>query len=128
MEFLLDKGADPNLAAPGFTALHEAIMRRDEKLVTVLLAHGADPNAPLRTWTPTRRASNDFYFPPALVGATPFWLAARVTSPAIMRLLIERGADPLFVHHADSRERRELRAAEGSDDSAHGGDWGWAAG
>src|SRR5262249_40508466 len=27
--FLLEKGADPNLAAPGFTALHEAIMRRD---------------------------------------------------------------------------------------------------
>jgi len=112
VEFLLGKGADPNVAVPGFPALHEAIMRRDEKMVTVLLAHGADPNAPLRTWTPTRRASNDFYFPPALVGATPFWLAARVTSPAIMRLLIERGADPLFVHHADyvngeSYERRQ---------------------
>jgi ankyrin len=112
VEFLLGKGANPNLATPGFTALHEAIMRRDEKMAAVLLAHGADPNAPLRTWTPTRRASNDFNFPPILVGATPFWLAARVTSPAIMRLLIERGADPLFVHHADyvngeSYERRQ---------------------
>jgi ankyrin repeat protein len=112
VEFLLEKGADPNLASPGFTALHEAIMRRDEKMVTTLLAYGADPNASLRTWTPTRRASNDFNFAPALVGATPFWLAARVTAPAIMRLLIERGADPLFVHHADyvngeSYERRQ---------------------
>jgi len=101
VDFLLEKGADPNLASPGFTALHEAIMRRDEKIAASLLAHGADPNAPLRTWTPTRRASNDFNFSPALVGATPFWLAARVTAPAIMRLLIERGADPLFVHHAE---------------------------
>ena len=112
VEFLLEKGADPNLASPGFTALHEAIMRRDEKMVATLLAYGADPNASLRTWTPTRRASNDFNFAPALVGATPFWLAARVTAPAIMRLLIERGADPLFVHHADyvngeSYERRQ---------------------
>jgi ankyrin repeat protein len=112
VDFLLEEGADPNLASPGFTALHEAIMRRDEKMVSALLAHGADPNAPLRTWTPTRRASNDFNFPPALVGATPFWLAARVTAPVIMRLLIEHGADPLFVHHADyvngeSYERRK---------------------
>ena len=117
VEFLLGKGADPNLAKPGFTALHEAIMRRDEKMVNALLAHGADPNTPLRTWTPTRRASNDFNFQPALVGATPFWLAARVTAPGIMRLLVARGADPLFVHHADYvsgesyEQRREVATA-----------------
>lgn len=101
VEFLLEKGADPNAAAAGFTALHEAIMRRDEKTVAALLAHGADPNARLRTWTPTRRASKDFNFPPALVGATPFWLAARFSEPNVMRLLVKHGADPLFVHHAD---------------------------
>jgi len=100
-EFLLDKGADPNKATAGFTALHEAIMRRDEPLVTALLAHGANPNTPLRTWTPTRRTSNDFNFPPPLVGATPLWLAARLTEPNVMRLLLKHGADPLFVHHAD---------------------------
>ena len=100
VEFLLEKGADPNSAAAGFTALHEAIMRRDEKMVTALLARGADPNAPLRTWTPTRRDSKDFNFPPALVGATPFWLAARFSEPTVMRLLVKHGADPLFVHHA----------------------------
>src|SRR5712692_9069739 len=33
LEFLLENGADPNVAAPGFTALHAAIMRRDEKMV-----------------------------------------------------------------------------------------------
>ena len=38
VEFLLAKGADPNLATAGFSALHEAIMRRDEKMATALLA------------------------------------------------------------------------------------------
>jgi ankyrin repeat protein len=101
VDFLLDKGADPNLAAAGFTALHAAIMHRNEKMVAVLLDHGADPNAPLRTWTPTRRTSHDFNFAPALVGATPFWLAARFTEPGVMRLLAQRGADAKFVLHSD---------------------------
>jgi ankyrin repeat protein len=101
VEFLLEKGADPNAAAAGFTALHEAIMRRDEKTVRALLAHGANPNAPLRTWTPTRRSSKDFNFAPELVGATPFWLAARFSQPNVMRLLVKHGANPLFVHRVD---------------------------
>jgi ankyrin repeat protein len=101
VDFLLEKGADPNAAGPGFTALHEAIMRRDEKMVSALLAHRADANAPLGTWTPTRRSSDDFNFAPELVGATPFWLAARFSEPSVMRLLVKHGADPLFVHHVD---------------------------
>lgn len=101
VEFLLEHHADPNVAAPGFTALHTAIMRRDEQMVGALLAHGADANAPLRTWTPTRRSSHDFNFSPELVGATPFWLAARFSDPGVMRLLVKHGADPLFVHHGD---------------------------
>lgn len=101
VEFLLEKGANANADKPGFTALHEAIMRRDEKLVKILLDHGADANAPVRTWTPTRRTSRDFNFEPELVGATPFWLAARFIEPEVMRLLVKHGADPLFVHHSD---------------------------
>ena len=101
VEFLLERGADANSAAAGFTALHEAIMRRDEKTVTALLAHGADPNAPLRTWTPTRRSSTDFNFPPQFIGASPYWLAARFTQPSVMRALVKSGADPQFVQHAD---------------------------
>jgi ankyrin repeat protein len=111
VEFLLEKGADPNAAASGFTALHEAIMRRDEQMVGALLAHGADANAPLRTWTPTRRSSRDLNFAPELVGATPFWLAARFTEPGIMRLLVKHGADARFVHH--SEKVVEGRAGEG---------------
>lgn len=101
VEFLLEKGADANSSAAGFTALHEAIMRRDEKTVMALLAHGADPNIPVRTWTPTRRSSTDFNFPPQFIGASPYWLAARFTQPSVMRALVKAGADPRFVQHAD---------------------------
>jgi len=101
VEFLLEQHADPNAAQAGFSPLHVAIMRRDEKMIRALLAHGADPRAPVQSWTPTRRSSKDFHFGPELVGATPFWLAARFAEPAVMRLLLDRGADPLFVHHGD---------------------------
>ena len=100
VEFLLSKGADASAEVAGFSALHCAIMRRDEKMVAALLDHGANPNAPLRTWTPTRRSSADFNFEPPLVGSTPFWLAARFTEPGVMRLLLKRGADPSFVHRS----------------------------
>ena len=97
-EFALDEGADPNMAEAGFSALHLAIMRRDEDLARSLLDRGADPNARLTNWTPTRRASADWSFNQALIGATPFWLAARFSQPGVMRILTEHGADPLFVH------------------------------
>jgi ankyrin repeat protein len=98
VEFLLDKGADPNGSEGGFTALHAAIMRRDERMARALLTHKADPNEPVRMWTPTRRSSRDWNFNPEMVGATPFWLAARTSSPAIMRLLVEHGAQTRVVH------------------------------
>lgn len=99
--FLLEKGANPNAAEAGFAALHAAVMHRDEQMVSALLAHGADPDVRLRTWTPTRRSSSDFNFAPELVGATPFWLAARFNEPGVMRLLVAHHADPLFVQHGE---------------------------
>lgn len=99
VEFLLKMGADPNAAPNGFTALHEAVMRRDEEMVAVLLDHGADPNSPLGTWTPTRRSAEDWHFEASVIGATPFWLAARFLEPRVMRLLVQHGADPKFVLH-----------------------------
>ena len=102
---LLEAGADPDAAEAGFAAIHAAVMRRDAQMVATLLDHGADANAVLRTWTPTRRASRDFNFRPALIGATPFWLAARFAAPDVMRLLAEHGADPSFVHHARYKRR-----------------------
>ncbi len=100
VEYLLEQGADPSLDEAGFSALHIAVMRRDADLARTLLEHDADPNARLETWTPTRRASRDWHFHPSLVGATPFWLAARFSEPEIMRLLADHGADPRFVHEA----------------------------
>jgi len=101
VEFLLENGADANAAAAGFSALHLAIMRRDSRMAGALLARGADANAPLRTWTPTRRSSKDWNFAPELIGATPFWLAARFAQPDMMRLLLKHGADAKVVHHID---------------------------
>ena len=98
LDLLLEAGANPDAAGAGFAALHAAILRRDERAARALLAHGADPNVRITNWTPTRRASADWSVHPSLVGATPFWLAARLSQPDVMRLLAEHGADPLFVH------------------------------
>jgi len=94
VEFLLEQGADVNLAAAGHTALHAAVLRGNPDAVKVLLAHGADPDAVLQKPTPVRRQSTDYNFHDALVGATPLWLAARFSEPAIMAALLEAGADP----------------------------------
>ncbi len=101
LEYLLENGADPNAADAGFAALHDAVMRNDSRMVAALLAHGADPNQPLLTWTPTRRASRDHHYPPPFVGASPFWLAARFARIDLMRMLADHGADPHFVHEVD---------------------------
>ena len=97
--FLLEQGADPNAADAGYTALHAAILHKDATLVRALLDHGADPDVPVRSSTPVRRDAVDFYLHPSYVGATPFWLAARFNAPHVMRLLLDRGADPLVVHY-----------------------------
>ena len=100
-QFLLERGANPNNETPGFTALHCAIMRRDEKTVAALLERGANPNTPVKVWTPTRRSSDDYHFMPALVDASPYWLAARFTQPNMLRLLAKHGADPRVIHESN---------------------------
>ena len=101
VELLLASGADPNASEGGYTALHAAILRGNERAVRALLVHGADANFPLLAPSPTRRQSLDYFFHPAFVGATPFWLAARFVQPRIMRALAESGADPFFVHEPE---------------------------
>ena len=92
--FLLERGADPNAAGGGFTALHAAVLRSDVALVKALLDKGANPNAELVNGTPTRYESHDYYLNAGFVGATPYWLAARYGEAEIMQVLAARGADP----------------------------------
>jgi ankyrin repeat protein len=95
--FLAEQGADPNLAGAGYTAIHAAILLREERLVKALLARGADPNAPLQKATPVRRGSIDNALSPQMVGASPLWLAARFAEPDALRALAAAGADPHFA-------------------------------
>ena len=90
---LLTKGADANADGIGYTALHAAVLRSDLELVKNLLAHGANPNAQITKGTPLRRNSQDYNLPATLVGATPYWLAAKFVEPQIMSALAAGGAD-----------------------------------
>jgi ankyrin repeat protein len=98
IEFLHEQGADPNAGREKLTGLHAAIMHRKEGKLELLLAYGADPNVPLRVWTPLRRSfPNDIYFDRTWVGATPIWLAARFGTPGMLRALVHHGADAKFM-------------------------------
>jgi ankyrin repeat protein len=90
---LLEKGADPNADSIGYTALHAAVLRSDVALVKNLLTHGAKPNAMITKGTSLRRNSQDYNLPATLIGATPYWLAAKFVEPDIMRALAAAGAD-----------------------------------
>lgn len=71
---LLDKGAEPN--RPGWTALHYAAASGSVEIVRLLLDRYAyiDPEAPNKT--------------------TPLMMAARSGHTAVMKLLLDEGADP----------------------------------
>lgn len=95
--FLLAQGADPNAAGAGYAALHLAILHADLELVKQLLGHGANANLLLERATAGRRSSAELQLRPAVLGATPFWIAARFGEPKVMEALAAAGADPFFV-------------------------------
>ncbi len=113
--YLLEHGADPKIADKfGRTALYAAVdmhtleksaTRPDPKetdkassldVVKAALAHGANPNAALKESTPGRGSLDvpDRYLGE---GATPFLRAAKTGDTAVMRLLLEHGADAKAV-------------------------------
>jgi len=115
--YLLDHGADPNLASiDGLAALYATIDNEYApvawsatshtwadgtaqqktnylKLMSALLEHGADPNA---------RIKRPLWFRPPhhnqmwvkTAGTTPLWRAAQATDLPAIQLLVSRGADP----------------------------------
>ena len=109
---LVDKGADPNVAeVTGMAALYaavdmhtlaETVGRPNPKphdaldspdIVKALLAHGAKPNARLKSPI-LDRIHNDGNSDPTLGdGATPLMRAAKQADVAVMRLLLDNGAD-----------------------------------
>jgi ankyrin repeat protein len=97
--FLLDQRADPNLGEAGYTALHAAAATGQIPVAKALLAHGADPNGGVTM--PLRLSAAFIPYNPELVagrlsqvGATPFMLAAKSVDTAMMRLLVDAGANP----------------------------------
>lgn len=140
-KMLLDKGADPNLAdRAGMTPLYAAVDmhtlgstfgRPDLKrpvaegavdMVRVLLAHGADPNAQLKTkvlkrqYTPGDGRLGE--------GSTAFMRAARGGDPLLMRILLDAGADPM-LNQKNKRNALILAAgvhAQRADNPLYGAD------
>jgi len=111
-QFLVDHGADPNLAnVDGLTSLYATIdmqyapvswapnpLTVQEKishleLMKSLLAHGANPNAKLTRKLWFRPTSHNQQWI-STAGTTPFWRAAQGTDVPAMRVLVAGGADP----------------------------------
>ena len=94
VRFLLDAGADVNAIGTGRTALHAAVQQARQDIAALLLAGDADPNARLRSRLPRVAGNLDTTSGPlSMIGATPFWLAAKFTDLGLMRLLADHG-DP----------------------------------
>ena len=108
-DYLLDRGADPNLAGAGWNALHQAVRTRRMNVgfgapgpipsgsidsidvLRKMLARGVDVNARM-----TRNGMNDGQRNRLnRLGATAFFLASKVTDVEAMQVLLEGGADPL---------------------------------
>ena len=115
--FLLDRGADPNLANKGgwtplysrpTTATSRAATTRCRsrdmdhlEIIKKLLEKGANPNAPVKENTLTRTIfTMQWFFED---GATPFIRAAQSSDTVLMKLLLEYKARP----EGDDGERRQ---------------------
>ena len=106
-DYLLDRGADPNLAGAGWNALHQLLRTRRMNtgfgfpgpipsgsvdsidVLKKMIALGGDVNARMTTNGMKDGQRNRLN----RLGATPFFLAAKVTDTEAMRVLVDAGAD-----------------------------------
>ena len=119
---LLDKGANPNADAQGWTALHQVAWTRRPNIhktpaavpsgnmdsltfVKVLVAHGANPNA-----RGTKEPRDGNLGKLRRIGATPYLLAAKSADTELMRCLVVNGADATLM---TSEKVTPLEAAAG---------------
>ena len=132
--WFLDRGADPNAAPQGYTALHQVSWVRKAGIagsnnpapqgsgnmdsltfVRTLVAKGADVNARV-----TKRPQMGVTTLNS-IGATPFLLAARTADAPLMKLLAELGGNPLLTNEEGSTP---LMVAAGLGTNAPGEDPG----
>ena len=132
--YLLDRGADPNAAPRGWTALHQLSWVRKAGIAgsnnpapqgsgdmtsldfaRKLIAHGADVNARVTTRPPAGITALNF------IGGTPFLLAARTADAEYMQLLAGLDADVSLTNEDDSTA---LMVAAGLGTSSPGEDPG----
>ena len=115
--YLLDRGADPNGMASGWSPLHQIARSRSLTvghvpqpvqtgrlssldLAKKLLAMGADINARL---TRDGMRADGYRSQLPRIGATAYLLAAKGVDHELMRLLLVYGADPLLTNNVGMR-------------------------
>jgi ankyrin repeat protein len=136
--FLVEHGADPNAVdGKGRTSLYAAVDMRNlewstrpappEKdsmtefdLIKSLIAHGANPNARLTKKIPLRGQPSFDGRWANMIGATPFWRAAQSDDVAVMKLLVEKGADPLLATNDHTTPLMVAAGVGWSDGQSHG--------
>jgi ankyrin len=94
-KLLIEKGADPNANGTGYAPLHVAVLIGDLDVVKALVARGANANAVLTKAAPVRRGNQELALPVAVLGATPFLLAAKYADVEILRVLAAAGRLPM---------------------------------
>jgi ankyrin repeat protein len=131
--YLLERGAAPNAAGPGWTALHHITWMRKTghgsngpgprgsgrldslELVRKLAAHGANLDARVTKKPSVGTTALN------LIGGTAFFLAARTADAELMRVLAGLGADPVLPNEDGTTP---LMAAAGAGTHSPGEDPG----
>ncbi|MGE3511672.1 MAG: ankyrin repeat domain-containing protein [Vicinamibacterales bacterium] len=100
---LLERGANPNATSDiGYTPLHATVWKPSAKeglfrshgspaLVQAIISKGGNVNARIVKDPPA--VAGSYFFQSGLVGATPYWLAAKAAEVDVMRTLAKNGAD-----------------------------------